>query len=84
SEFLIPGRFNGQYQVDINNPEVRKLEAKYRKARGLHVYFPLSNNERFEFEAYIMPRLRMADSEEDINKIDFSDFAPTQKSCNSL
>lgn len=51
------------YRINISHPRIRPLYDRYREWRGIPKHFPLSDQERFEFEEYILdrnPHLRRA------------------------
>lgn len=44
------------YCVDISEPKIKELYIRYKKWKGIPIWCPLSDNERFEFEDYILGR----------------------------
>ena len=44
------------YQVDISHPDILPLYWRYKKWKGIPRWCPLSDEERKEFEAYILGR----------------------------
>lgn len=44
------------YQVDISHPDIQPLYWRYKKWKGIPRWCPLSDEERKEFEAYILGR----------------------------
>lgn len=50
---LIKGNPYG-YRVDISEPETQKLYQRYKKWKGIPSWCPLSDEERLEFERYIL------------------------------
>ena len=42
------------YKVDISDPKVLPLYKRFKKWKGIPNWCPLSDEERFEFESYIL------------------------------
>ena len=42
------------YKVDISSGEIRKLYSRYKRWKGIPEWCPLSDQERLEFEKYIL------------------------------
>ena len=42
------------YQVDISDPKIKELYFRYKKWKKIPSWCPLSDDERFEFESYIL------------------------------
>lgn len=42
------------YKVNINRPEIKNLYKRFKQWRGIPFWCPLSDNERIEFESYIL------------------------------
>ena len=45
---------NYGYQVDISIPKIKQLYDRYKKWKGIPNWCPLSDEERLEFESYIL------------------------------
>jgi hypothetical protein len=45
------------YRVDISTPEVAELYARFKKWKNIPSWCPLSDNERLEFESYILRQI---------------------------
>lgn len=43
------------YQVNIGHPKIHPYYFRYKEWRGIPVWCPLSDPERREFEAYMLP-----------------------------
>lgn len=43
------------YQVSIGHPQITPYYCRYKEWRGIPVWCPLSDKERREFEAYMLP-----------------------------
>lgn len=52
SIYIFPPNKYG-YQINISHPKINKLYRRYLKWKGIPEWCPLSDKERFEFEAYI-------------------------------
>lgn len=52
---LITGNVYG-YQIDISHPSIKPLYDRFKKWKGIPDWCPLSDEERFEFESYILKR----------------------------
>lgn len=46
------------YKVDISSPKIKPLYDRYKKWKGIPDWCPLSDEERFEFETYILGEKR--------------------------
>ena len=46
------------YRVNINHPAVRPLYKRYKRWRHIPDWCPLSDEERQEFESYVLPKLK--------------------------
>lgn len=44
------------YRVDISEPEVLELYRRFKRWKNIPYWCPLSDEERFEFEDYILKR----------------------------
>lgn len=44
------------YRVDISEPEVLELYRRFKRWKNIPYWCPLSDDERFEFERYILDR----------------------------
>lgn len=44
------------YRININHPKVRKLYERYKKWKGIPPATPMSDNERLEFEMYLIKK----------------------------
>ena len=53
SNSFIPDDCYG-YKVDISNPKIKPLYERYKKWKGIPSWCPLSDDERLEFESYIL------------------------------
>ncbi|HIR02540.1 MAG TPA: hypothetical protein IAD34_00515 [Candidatus Scatovicinus merdipullorum] len=42
------------YRVNINHPKIQPLFERYKQWKGVPIWCPLSDSERFEFERYII------------------------------
>lgn len=42
------------YKVDISDPKIKPLFERYKKWKGIPEWCPLSDEERLEFEGYIL------------------------------
>ena len=42
------------YQVDISDPKIKPLYERFKKWKGIPRWCPLSDEERLEFESYIL------------------------------
>ena len=42
------------YKVDISQPKIKELYFRFKKWKGVPDWCPLSDEERFEFEDYIL------------------------------
>ena len=42
------------YRVDISNPKIKPLFFRYKKWKGIPDWCPLSDDERLDFEQYIL------------------------------
>lgn len=47
------------YQIDITHPKIKPLYKRYKKWKEIPDWCPLSDNERLEFEGYILKKLKM-------------------------
>ena len=54
------------YKVDITKPKCRELYERYKKWKGIPKWCPLSDKERFEFEAYVLGEIK--GGEENVKK----------------
>ena len=45
---------NYGYQVDISDPKIKPLYERFKKWKGIPRWCPLSDEERLEFESYIL------------------------------
>lgn len=45
------------YKVNINHPSVNPIYQRYKQHIGVPMHYPLSDNQRADFERYILPRL---------------------------
>ena len=45
------------FKVNINHPVINDLYRRYKAWKGLAVQYPLSDKQRLEFEAYILPKI---------------------------
>ena len=46
------------YRVNINHPSINPLYRRYKAWRGITDTCPLSDGERKEFEAYLLPKFQ--------------------------
>ncbi len=42
------------YKVDISDPKIKPLYERYKKRKGIPSWCPLSDDERLEFESYVL------------------------------
>lgn len=42
------------YKVDISDPKIKPLYERFKKWKGIPEWCPLSDEERLEFESYIL------------------------------
>lgn len=45
------------YQVDISHPKIKPLYERFKKWKGIANWVPLSDEERREFESYILKQM---------------------------
>lgn len=57
SIYIFPPNKYG-YQININHPQINDLYRRYLKWKGIPQWCPLSDKERFEFEAYIFDLIK--------------------------
>lgn len=55
------------YQININHPKINGLYRRYLKWKGIPQWCPLSDKQRFEFEAYIFGLLKKGKLRKDEN-----------------
>lgn len=41
------------YRFNVNHPVIRNMYERYKRVKGYATIYPLSDNERFEFEKYL-------------------------------
>lgn len=46
------------YKLNINHPKINELYRRYKEWKGYAYNFPLTDEQRHEFEAYVMPKLQ--------------------------
>lgn len=46
------------FKVNINHPSVTPLYKRYKLWRGIPENCPLSDDQRLEFESYILPKMK--------------------------
>ena len=46
------------FKLNLNNPKIRMLYNRYKSWKGIAEHTPLSDEERFEFEAYLLPKIK--------------------------
>lgn len=51
------------YRIDISQPKIKKLYLRYKKWKGIPDWCPLSDNERFEFENFLIKGGKKNESE---------------------
>lgn len=56
--FLPLGRNPYGFILNINEPRINKLYRRYKKWKGLAANFPITNNQRHEFESYVLETLK--------------------------
>ncbi len=66
SIYIYPSNKYG-YQININHPKINGLYRRYLKWKGIPQWCPLSDAQRFEFEAYIFGLLRKGKLRKDEN-----------------
>lgn len=49
------------YKLNINHPQIKSLYYRYKKSKNLPEHFPLSDEQRREFEAEILKRIKARD-----------------------
>lgn len=60
SPFLEPApwkEFYYGFRVNIRNPYAHELYERFRKKKGIPRHYPMSDEERFEFELFVIPVL---------------------------
>lgn len=60
SPFIEPApwkEFYYGFRVNIRNPYAHTLYERYRKKKGIPRHYPMSDEERFEFELFVIPVL---------------------------
>lgn len=60
SPFIEPApwkEFYYGFRVNIRNPYANALYERYRKKKGIPRHYPMSDEERFEFELFVIPVL---------------------------
>lgn len=60
SPFIDPApwkEFYYGFRVNIRNPYAHTLYERYRKKKGIPRHYPMSDEERFEFELFVIPVL---------------------------
>lgn len=56
--YIPTGRNPYGFQLNINHPRINALYRKYKAWKGLPENFPISDEQRREFESYVLPKLR--------------------------
>lgn len=46
------------YRINIMHPQIKPLYDRFKKWKGVPDWCPLSDNERFEFEEYILKNIK--------------------------
>lgn len=57
------------FRVDINDPKIRPVYERYKKWKGLPRQYPISDDERREFEAYILGEKKNEENMPEMPKI---------------
>lgn len=54
-EIILPKNKYG-YQINITHPKIKPLYERYKKWKNISNWCPLSDEERLEFESYILKK----------------------------
>lgn len=46
------------YKLNVNHPKINALLRRYKKWKGIADNLPMSDEQRFEFESYILKKLK--------------------------
>lgn len=57
------------YRVNINHPRVAELYERYKRWKGIAHTTPMSDNERTEFETYILAKLGVDTGKPDLHEV---------------
>ena len=49
------------YQIDISHPQIKPLYERFKKWKNVPRWCPLSDQERLEFESYILKKMEKND-----------------------